>query len=154
MIKSNIQDIVKDLGLGKVVIIVDDEDRENEGDLVCAAELVTADIVNFMAKYGRGLICLTLTKEKCRELDLKQMTSSNESSNKTAFTVSIEAKDGITTGISLKIGLYYSLRSIQKQLLMTWHNQVSVSTGGSGWWSPGKAGHTEASCDLANYQFV
>ena len=100
MIKSNIQDIVKDLGLGKVVIIVDDEDRENEGDLVCAAELVTADIVNFMAKYGRGLICLTLTKEKCRELDLKQMTSSNESSNKTAFTVSIEAKDGITTGIS------------------------------------------------------
>ena len=64
MIKSNIQDIVKDLGLGKVVIIVDDEDRENEGDLVCAAELVTADIVNFMAKYGRGLICLTLTEVK------------------------------------------------------------------------------------------
>ncbi|GIS35831.1 MAG: hypothetical protein Ct9H90mP6_10880 [Gammaproteobacteria bacterium] len=85
---------------GNWKFIVDDEDRENEGDLVCAADKVNSDIVNFMAKHGRGLICLTLTKEKCSVLGLKQMTDSNESSNKTAFTVSIEAKEGITTGIS------------------------------------------------------
>ena len=94
------KEIIDDLKEGKMVIIVDDEDRENEGDLVCAADKVNSDIVNFMAKHGRGLICLTLTKEKCSVLGLKQMTDSNESSNKTAFTVSIEAKEGITTGIS------------------------------------------------------
>ena len=94
------KEIIDDLKEGKMVIIVDDEDRENEGDLVCAADKVDSDIVNFMAKYGRGLICLTLTKEKCSVLGLKQMTDSNESNNKTAFTVSIEAKEGITTGIS------------------------------------------------------
>ena len=151
MIKSNIQDIVKDLGLGKVVIIVDDEDRENEGDLVCAAELVTADIVNFMAKYGRGLICLTLTKEKCRELDLKQMTSSNESSNKTAFTVSIEAKDGITTGISAQDRATTILAAVHPEATADDIAQpghvfpLEAMDGGV----LARAGHTEASCDLA-----
>ncbi len=87
---------------GKMVILVDDEDRENEGDLVMAAELCTAEAVNFMAKYGRGLICLTLTEERLRALDIPMMVDENTSSFGTAFTVSIEAKHGVSTGISAK----------------------------------------------------
>ena len=114
------KEIIDDLKEGKMVIIVDDEDRENEGDLVCAADKVDSDIVNFMAKHGRGLICLTLTKEKCSVLGLKQMTDSNESSNKTAFTVSIEAKEGITTGISAQDELQLFLQLLtQMQLKKT-----------------------------------
>ncbi|MBX7056226.1 MAG: 3,4-dihydroxy-2-butanone-4-phosphate synthase [Pyrinomonadaceae bacterium] len=97
---SSIEDAVKDIRDGKMIIIVDDEDRENEGDLVCAAEMVTPEIINFMATHGRGLICLPLTEERCEELQLIPQTSDNTSSMGTAFTISIEAREGVTTGIS------------------------------------------------------
>ncbi|HMT07315.1 MAG TPA: 3,4-dihydroxy-2-butanone-4-phosphate synthase [Pyrinomonadaceae bacterium] len=97
---ATIEEAVRDLSQGRMVIIVDDEDRENEGDLVCAAELVTPEIVNFMAVHGRGLICLPLTEERCDELKLFPQTAENTSSMGTAFTVSIEAREGVTTGIS------------------------------------------------------
>lgn len=97
---SAIEDAVKDIRDGKMIIIVDDEDRENEGDLVCAAEKVTPEIINFMATHGRGLICLPLTEERCEELQLIPQTSDNTSSMGTAFTISIEAREGVTTGIS------------------------------------------------------
>jgi len=90
----------QDIRDGKMIIIVDDEDRENEGDLVCAAEKVTPGIINFMATHGRGLICLPLTEERCDQLQLFPQTSENTSSMGTAFTISIEAREGITTGIS------------------------------------------------------
>ena len=95
-----IDDAVKDIRDGKMIIIVDDEDRENEGDLVCAAEMVTPEMINFMAVHGRGLICLPMTEERCDELHLPQQASDNTSSMGTAFTISIEAREGVTTGIS------------------------------------------------------
>lgn len=97
---SKIEDAVEDIKNGKMIIIVDDEDRENEGDLVCAAEKVTPEIINFMAVHGRGLICLPLTEDRCDYLQLSPQTQENTSSMGTAFTVSIEAKIGVTTGIS------------------------------------------------------
>jgi len=97
---SSIDDAVGDIRDGKMIIIVDDEDRENEGDLVCAAEKVTPEIINFMAVHGRGLICLPMTEERCRELQLFPQTTENTSSMGTAFTTSIEAREGVTTGIS------------------------------------------------------
>jgi len=95
-----IEEAIEDIRQGKMVILVDDEDRENEGDLTMAAEKVTPEAINFMAKYGRGLICLSLTPEKVEALDLPQMAKENEASFGTAFTVSIEARHGVTTGIS------------------------------------------------------
>ena len=97
---STIEEAVSDIREGKMIIIVDDEDRENEGDLVCAAEKVTPEIVNFMAVHGRGLICMPLTEERCDELQLFPQTTENTSSMGTAFTTSIEARTGVTTGIS------------------------------------------------------
>lgn len=95
-----IKDAAADIAAGKMVIIVDDEDRENEGDLVCAAEKVTPEIINFMAVHGRGLICLPMTEERCDYLQLPMQASENTSGFGTAFTVSIEAREGVTTGIS------------------------------------------------------
>lgn len=97
---ATIEEAVDDIKNGRMIIIVDDEDRENEGDLVCAAEKVTPEIINFMAVHGRGLICLPLTEERCDELNLPPQTSDNTSSMGTAFTISIEAREGVTTGIS------------------------------------------------------
>ncbi len=97
---ASIEDAVRDVAAGKMIIVVDDEDRENEGDLVCAAEMVTPEIINFMAVHGRGLICLPLTEERCNELQLFPQTTENTSSMGTAFTTSIEAREGVTTGIS------------------------------------------------------
>ncbi|MEO5359586.1 MAG: bifunctional 3,4-dihydroxy-2-butanone-4-phosphate synthase/GTP cyclohydrolase II [Nitrospirota bacterium] len=97
---NTIEEAIKDIEEGKMVILIDDEDRENEGDLCVAAEKITPDVINFMAKYGRGLICLSLTPEKVEQLNLPMMTSNNTSSFGTAFTVSIEARKGVTTGIS------------------------------------------------------
>ncbi|HCO01463.1 MAG TPA: bifunctional 3,4-dihydroxy-2-butanone-4-phosphate synthase/GTP cyclohydrolase II, partial [Methylophaga sp.] len=97
---NSTQEIIDDLKQGKMVIIMDDEDRENEGDLVMAADKVTAEAVNFMAKFGRGLICLTLTEDRCRQLRLPLMVIDNQTPYATNFTVSIEAADGVTTGIS------------------------------------------------------
>lgn len=94
------EDVIKDIREGKMIILVDDEDRENEGDLVMAAEKITPDAINFMARYGRGLICLTLTPERVEELALQPMAFENTAPFGTAFTVSIDARDGITTGIS------------------------------------------------------
>ena len=93
---------IEDLKNGKVVIVADDEDRENEGDLVCAAELVTPEMINFMTLQGRGLICLALTGDRCDQLGLPQMTDRNTEDQATAFTVSIDAERrfGVTTGIS------------------------------------------------------
>jgi 3,4-dihydroxy 2-butanone 4-phosphate synthase/GTP cyclohydrolase II len=97
---NTIEEAVEDIRCGKMVILVDDEDRENEGDLTMAAEKVTPEAINFMAKYGRGLICLTLTEERLNELRLPMMVSDNTSRFQTAFTVSIDARKGVTTGIS------------------------------------------------------
>ena len=97
---SPIQDIIADIKAGKMVILVDEEDRENEGDLVLAADHVTPEAVNFMARFGRGLICLTLSEARCRQLNLPLMVSNNGSSHGTNFTLSIEAAEGVTTGIS------------------------------------------------------
>ena len=97
---SQIEEAVEDIKNGKIIIIVDDEDRENEGDVVCAAEKITPAIIAFMAVQARGLICLPLTEERCEELHLPPQTAHNTSSFGTAFTVSIEAREGVTTGIS------------------------------------------------------
>ena len=95
-----IEEALEDIRQGKMVILVDDEDRENEGDLTMAAEKVTPEAINFMAKYGRGLICLSLTEERLNELRLPMMVSENTSRFQTAFTVSVDARKGVTTGIS------------------------------------------------------
>ena len=94
------EEIIEDIKAGKMVIIMDDEDRENEGDLVMAAECVRPDDINFMARYGRGLICLTLSQKRCQQLRLPLMVGDNSSHHATNFTVSIEAAEGVTTGIS------------------------------------------------------
>jgi len=97
---SPIEDVIEDIKQGKMIILVDDEDRENEGDLTMAAEKVSPEAINFMARYGRGLICLALNPEIIEQLKIPMMVSENTSPFKTAFTVSIEAKKGVTTGIS------------------------------------------------------
>src|SRR4026207_1430913 len=91
-------DIIAEIRAGRMVVLVDEEDRENEGDLVLAADFVTADTINFMAKHGRGLICLTLTEKRCQQLNLPLMVSANRSAYGTNFTMSIEAAEGVTTG--------------------------------------------------------
>ena len=100
MAVSRIEEVIKDIRAGKMVILVDDEDRENEGDLCMAAEAVTPEAINFMAKYGRGLICLTLDRAQVKQLNLSMMVEKNKSPFETGFTVSIEARTGVTTGIS------------------------------------------------------
>ena len=96
---SPVQDIVSDMREGKMVILVDEEDRENEGDLVLAADHVSAEAINFMARFGRGLVCLTLTRAHCQRLQLPPMAVRNGTKHATAFTVSIEAAEGVSTGI-------------------------------------------------------
>src|SRR5437762_5121896 len=96
----DVESAVADIAAGRMIVVVDDEDRENEGDLTLAAEKVTPEAINFMARFGRGLICLSLTEERCNYLRLGPMTYDNESPFGTAFTESIEAREGVTTGIS------------------------------------------------------
>jgi 3,4-dihydroxy 2-butanone 4-phosphate synthase/GTP cyclohydrolase II len=100
MPRISIEQAIEDIKAGKMVILTDDEDRENEGDLTIASETVTPEVINFMAKYGRGLICMSLTGERCQQLNLPMMVDDNTSAHETAFTVSIEAREGVTTGIS------------------------------------------------------
>src|SRR6056300_327635 len=151
MLKHNIQEIIHDISQGKMVIILDDEDRENEGDLVCAAEAVSAETINFMAKHGRGLICLTLDSKKCEKLNLKPMAANNMANNKTAFTVSIEAKTGITTGISAQdrahtIATAVKADATENDIVQPGHVfPLKAMDGGV----LARAGHTEAACDLA-----
>ena len=97
---SPIEEIIEEARNGKMYILVDDPDRENEGDLIVPAQMATPDAINFMAKYGRGLICLSMTKQRIEELNLPLMNPSNQKNDLTAFTISIEAKEGVTTGIS------------------------------------------------------
>src|SRR5215216_6362069 len=97
---STIEEALEDFRAGKMVVVCDAADRENEGDLTIAAQFTTPEAINFMATYGRGLICLALSPERCDELGLDLMAAKNESPFETAFTVSIEARDGVTTGIS------------------------------------------------------
>ena len=97
---DTVEDAIEDFRDGKMVIVVDEEDRENEGDLTIAAEKVTPEIINFMAKYGRGLICMPMTGDRLRELNIPMMVSKNESTHETAFCVSIEARRNVSTGIS------------------------------------------------------
>lgn len=148
---SPVEAIVADMRAGRMVILVDEEDRENEGDLVLAADHVTPEAINFMARYGRGLICLTLTRERCERLNLPPMVPRNGTKMGTAFTVSIEAAEGVTTGISaadrartvqaavapnarasdlVQPGHIFPLQAVEGGVLM-------------------RAGHTEAGCDLA-----
>src|SRR5689334_13495090 len=95
-----IEDIIEDARAGRMFILVDDEDRENEGDLIIPAQFATPEAINFMARFGRGLICLALGRERVAQLELNLMSRENNSRHQTAFTVSIEAREGVTTGIS------------------------------------------------------
>lgn len=148
---SSSEEIIADIRQGKMVVIMDDMDRENEGDLVIAAEKVTTETINFMARYGRGLICLTLSEERCRQLDLPLMVSRNEDRNVTNFTVSIEAAEGVTTGISAAD----RARTVQvavkpgvtpADIVMPGHIFPLMAKPGG---VLSRAGHTEAGCDLA-----
>src|SRR5918911_824125 len=97
---ATIEEAIDDVRAGRFVVVVDDPDRENEGDLVIAAQFATPEAINFMATHARGLICLCMTEERCDELGLRPMTDHNEAPLRTAFTVSVEAREGVTTGIS------------------------------------------------------
>ena len=148
---STVEEIIEDARQGRMFILVDDEDRENEGDLVIPAEMATAEVVNFMAKYGRGLICLSLTRNRVEELGLQMMAQRNLAQHSTAFTVSIEAREGVTTGISAAD----RARTIQVA--------IDPACGRDDVVSPGhifplmaqdggvlvRAGHTEAAVDVA-----
>ena len=148
---ASTEEIIADLRTGKMVILVDEADRENEGDLVLAADHVTAEAVNFMAKHGRGLICLTLTRERCQQLNLPLMVRDNGTSMGTNFTVSIEAATGVTTGISaadraLTIKTAVAPNAKPGDLVQPGHIFPLMA-------QPGgvliRSGHTEAGCDLA-----
>jgi len=148
---SSIEEAIEEFRNGRMVVLVDDEDRENEGDLVIPAQLATPEAINFMARYGRGLICLALLPERCRELGLELMPKRNESRHDTAFTVSIEARVGVTTGISA---------SDRSRTVMA---AIDPASGPDDITSPGhifplmardggvlvRAGHTEAGVDMA-----
>ncbi|CAM3028992.1 bifunctional 3,4-dihydroxy-2-butanone-4-phosphate synthase/GTP cyclohydrolase II [Vibrio rarus] len=148
---SSPQEIIEDIRLGKMVILMDDEDRENEGDLIMAAEHITPEAVNFMATYGRGLICLTMTQERCARLGLPPMVQDNNAQFSTAFTVSIEAAEGVTTGISaadraVTVQAAVAADAKAADLVQPGHIfPLSAQDGGV----LTRAGHTEAGCDLA-----
>lgn len=151
MALNTTEEIIEDIKQGKMVIIMDDEDRENEGDLLMAAECVTPDAINFMARYGRGLICLTLTRERCRQLSLPLMVPTDDGLAATNFTVSIEAAQGVTTGISAAdrattVQAAVAPDARPQDLVQPGHIFPLMA-------QPGgvlvRAGHTEAGCDFA-----
>src|SRR6218665_392723 len=148
---SPVPELVAELAAGRMVILVDEEDRENEGDLVLAADHVTPEAINFMAKYGRGLICLTLTRERCQQLQLTPMVSRNATNPGTAFTVSIEAREGVTTGISAAdrartVAAAVARNAKPADLVQPGHIfPLQAQDGGVLM----RAGHTEAGRDLA-----
>ncbi|PCK08320.1 MAG: 3,4-dihydroxy-2-butanone-4-phosphate synthase [Alteromonadaceae bacterium] len=150
---NTIDEILDDIRLGKMVILMDDEDRENEGDLIMAAEQVRPEDINFMATYARGLICLTLTEEKCRQLELPLMVRDNGTEFATNFTVSIEAAVGVTTGISATdraktVRAAVNPSAVARDLVQPGHIfPVMAQRGGV----LTRAGHTEAGCDLARF---
>ncbi|MBW7903650.1 MAG: 3,4-dihydroxy-2-butanone-4-phosphate synthase [Rhodocyclaceae bacterium] len=148
---SPIEDILADIGAGKMVILVDEEDRENEGDVIVASEFVTPEAINFMVTHCRGLVCLTLTEERCKRLGLTQMARDNKTPYGTAFTVSIEAAEGITTGISAADRARTVQAAVAKDatpddIVQPGHIfPIMARSGGV----LVRAGHTEAGCDLA-----
>jgi len=151
MALNTIEELIEDYKQGKMVILMDDEDRENEGDLLVPAETVTAEDINFMARYGRGLICLTLTRERCQQLHLPLMVTDNKDPHGTNFTVSIEAAEGVTTGISAQDRAVTIRTAVAKDA-----SSEDIVTPGHVFplmAQPGgvltRAGHTEAGCDLA-----
>jgi 3,4-dihydroxy 2-butanone 4-phosphate synthase/GTP cyclohydrolase II len=148
---SPVEDIVADIKAGRIVILVDEEDRENEGDLVLASDHVTPEAINFMARFGRGLICLTLTRERCEYLKLPPMAARNGTVYSTAFTVSIEAAEGVTTGISAAdrsrtIEVAVAKATKPTDLVQPGHVFPLQAVDGGVLM---RAGHTEAGCDLA-----
>lgn len=148
---NSTQEIIEDLKQGKMVIIMDDEDRENEGDLLMAASFVRPEDINFMARFGRGLICLTLTQERCQQLRLPLMVSENKTPHYTNFTVSIEAATGVTTGISAADRARTIQAAVAKDatpddLVQPGHIFPLMAQAGG---VLNRAGHTEAGCDFA-----
>jgi 3,4-dihydroxy 2-butanone 4-phosphate synthase/GTP cyclohydrolase II len=148
---STTAEIVAELKTGRMVILVDEEDRENEGDLVMAAEHVTPDAINFMAKHGRGLICLTLTEARCNQLSLPLMVRDNKAPHGTAFTMSIEAAVGVTTGISaadrsVTVQAAVARDAKPSDIIQPGHIFPLMAQNGG---VLVRAGHTEAGCDFA-----
>lgn len=149
---SSAKEIIEEIKLGRMVVLVDDENRENEGDLVLAAEFTTAEHINFMAKFGRGLICLTLTEARCKQLNLTKMVQKNGARMGTNFTVSIEAAEGVTTGISAAdrshtVKAAVAKNAKPKDIVSPGHIfPLTAMDGGV----LVRAGHTEAGCDLAH----
>ena len=145
------KELIKDISKGKMVVLLDDEDRENEGDLVLAAEKITPELINFMATHARGLICLALTDNRCKQLNLEMMVKENTTSHGTAFTTSIDSAKGITTGISASDRSKTILDAVNKKakpsdLVQPGHIfPLKASEGGV----LSRAGHTEAGIDLA-----
>lgn len=147
---NSIEDILADYKAGKMVILMDDEDRENEGDLIMSADLVRAEDINFMARYGRGLICLTLTQARCQQLNLPLMVRGGGDQQGTAFTMSIEAAEGVTTGISAADRAHTIRTAIAadakpSDIVMPGHVFPLMARAGG---VLTRAGHTEAGCDL------
>ena len=146
-----IEEIIVEMRAGRMVILVDEEDRENEGDLVLAAEHVTPEAINFMVKHARGLVCLTLTEARCKQIGLTQMARDNKSQFSTAFTVSIEAATGVTTGISAHdrartVQAAVARHATPEDIVQPGHIfPITAKPGGV----LVRAGHTEAGCDLA-----
>lgn len=148
---SSIDEIIEDARNGKMFILVDDEGRENEGDLVIPAQMATPQAINFMAKHGRGLICLSMTRKRCEELRLPLMTAHNQTRHATAFTLSIEAKDGVTTGISAAdrartVAVAIDPASTREDLATPGHVFPLMARDGG---VLVRAGHTEAAVDLS-----
>ncbi len=148
---NTVEELIEDIREGKMIILMDDEDRENEGDLVMAASHVRPDQVNFMAKFARGLICLTLTRERCEQLNLPLMVSKNASGMGTNFTLSIEAAQGVTTGISAADRAHTIRVAVQplakpEDIVQPGHVFPLMARPGG---VLNRAGHTEAGCDLA-----
>jgi len=150
---NTIEEIIEDIRQGKMVVIVDDEDRENEGDILMAASHTTADDINFMARYGRGLICLTLMRDRCQQLRLPLMVSENDTNSEhgTNFTLSIEAAEGVTTGISAADRAKTVLAAVAENarpedIIQPGHVFPLMAKQGG---VLNRAGHTEAGCDFA-----
>jgi len=145
------QEIIDDIRQGKMVILMDDEDRENEGDIIIAAECVTAEHINFMARHARGLICMPMTRERCEQLKLPLMVQRNGSGFGTKFTVSIEAAEGVTTGISAAdrartVQVAAAKNALAEDIVSPGHIFPLMAQPGG---VLSRAGHTEAACDLA-----
>src|SRR5690606_38668055 len=148
---NTIPEIIEDIRAGKMVILMDDEDRENEGDIIMAAEMVRPEDINFMARHARGLICLTLSRERCEYLGLKPMVQRNGTQFATNFTVSIEAAEGVTTGISAAdrahtVRVAVGRHTRPEDIVTPGHIFPLMAQPGG---VLSRAGHTEAGCDLA-----